>query len=275
MADAASPSGPYAEPRWTVALRNQLNVLPAIFFREAESRNGRRFAMGYLAAGIEPLTIAVVLAVLFSVLARNPPYGRSIMLFLGTGVFPIYLFFHTAVRMRAPLGAGRHRLRDPLERPLDHIVVLGLLHFVISMMVAVLFFAGLYAVGIKAALPENPIIAFEALSTIFLLGMAMGIVNSVVVRMLPIWDLIWPAIARTALHLSGLFYVVAFMPPKIRWYFELNPLLHGTNWFRHAFYPFYPQIASSSTYVLATAFGLLTFGLLLEAGTRHYLEGTE
>jgi capsular polysaccharide transport system permease protein len=261
--------------RWGLALRNQLNVFPAVFFRESESRQGRSFALGYLASGIEPLLVALVLAILFSVLSRNAPYGRSLMLFLATGVFPIYLFIHTSLRMRQSVGLGKRRVRYPLERPLDHVFVNAVLHLMTSSAMAVLFFGGLYLLGVPEALPEKPLVAFEALLTVFLLGLGMGLTNSVIVRILPIWDVFWPVVVRLALHFSGLFYVVAFLPPNVRGYFAYNPLLHGTNWFRHAFYPFYPDLVSNENYVLMWAFSLFTFGLLLEAGTRNFLEAKE
>jgi capsular polysaccharide transport system permease protein len=263
------------ERRWDLALRNQLNVLPAVLFRESESRRGRSFALGYLASGIEPLLVALVLAILFSVLDRDAPYGRSLMLFLGTGVFPIYLFIHTSLRMRQSVGLGKHRVRYPLERPLDHVLVNSVLHLITSVITAVLFFGGLYVLGVSEAVPEKPLVAIVALLTVFMLGLGMGLTNSVIVRIVPVWDVIWPVVVRLVLHFSGLFYVVAFLPPHIRFWFDFNPLLHGTNWFRHAFYPFYPDLVTDELYVLMIAFGFLTFGLLLEAGTRNFLEARE
>lgn len=275
MSEGGSGLASPGDRRWDLALRNQWNVLPAIFFRDADSRHGRRFLLGYLASGIEPLSIVLVLGFLFSVLARSTPYGRSLLLFLGTGVFPIYLFIHTSVRMRQSLGIGKHRVRFPIERPLDLVLVHALQHFLMNLLVAALFFSALYALGVNAAMPESPLIAFNALCAIFLFGLAMGIANSVIARMLPIWDLIWPAIARTTLHFSGLYYVAAYLPPTIRWYFQFNPVMYGTNWFRQAFYPFYPDFASDHGVLLMSGLSALTLGLLLEAGTRRYLEAKE
>jgi capsular polysaccharide transport system permease protein len=261
--------------RWNIALRNQINVLPAIFYRDADSRHGRSFLLGYVASAIEPLSIVLVLGFLFSILARHTPYGRSLLLFLGTGVFPIYLFIHTSVRMRQSLGIGKHRVRFPIERPLDLVFIHAIQHFLMNLVVAALFFWALYSFGIEAALPQDPLMAISALCAIFLFGLAMGIVNSVIARILPIWDLVWPAIARTTLHFSGLYYVAAYLPPSLRWIFAFNPVLHGTNWFRRAFYPFYPQFASDKLVLLMAGLTMLTFGLLLESATRQYLEAKE
>lgn len=263
-------------PRARSALRAQLDVLSGLFFREAEMRQGRSFALGYLAAGIEPLVIVATIGLLFSTLSRTPPYGKSLLLFLGTGVFPIYLFIHTSLRLRQPLAAGLHRIRYPIEQPLDHIFVHAVLHVLSSATVALLFFWALYYWGgVNEALPFDPMMAVSALAVILLLGIAMGILNAVVARMVPVWDILWPAFARASLHFSGPYFVAAYLTPDKRWYFGLNPLIHGVNWFRQAFYPFYPSQLTDRGYILMTAFVALTVGLLLEAGTRRYLEERE
>ena len=257
------------------AVRTQANVLAALFFREADMRHGRSFALAYLASGIEPLVIVATIGLLFSVLGHAPPYGRSLMLFLGTGVFPIYMFIHTSMRLRQALGPGSHRTRYPIEQPLDHVLVHALLHILSSSLVALFFFVGMYYLGVSAAWPWDPLIAVEALATIFLFGVAMGIFNSVVARIFPVWDLIWPAFARAQLHFSGPYFVVAYLPPNIRWYFGLNPVLHGVNWFRNAFYPFYPNQLTNPSFLLLSAMVMIALGLLLEAATRRYLEERE
>jgi hypothetical protein len=51
--------------------------------------------------------------------------------------------------------------------------------------------------------------------------------------------------------------------------------LHATDWFRGAFYPFFPASGSSHTYVLMCGLALVAFGLLLESNMRQYLESKE
>lgn len=255
------------------ALRIQFNVLSALLFREAEMRQGQTFALGYLASGIEPLIIVATIGLLFSALSKTPPYGTSLLLFLGTGVFPIYLFIHTSLRLRQPLNPGAARQRYPIERPFDHILIHALLHLVSSALVTVLFFGSLYYFfGVRAAIPDDPMTAVTALFVILVLGIAMGLVNAVIARILPVWDVFWPALARASLHFSGPYFVAAYLNPDSRFWFGLNPVIHGVNWFRHAFYPFYPNALTDQTYLVSAAFGLLFLGLLLEAGTRRHLD---
>ena len=268
------PSGRiYAAGPRRLALRNQYNVLSALLFREAGMRHGQNFTLGYLASGIEPLVIVATIGLLFSALSRTPPYGSSLLLFIGTGVFPIYLFIHTSLRLRQPLNAVAQRQRFPIERPFDHILVHALLHLVSSALVAIVFFAGLYMfLGVNAAIPGDPIAAVLSLLVVLMLGIATGILNSVIARIVPAWDLLWPGIARASLHFSGPYFVAAYLTPDTRWYFALNPVIHGVNWFRHAFYPFYPNELTDHAYIITFTAVLLFLGLLLEAGTRRYLE---
>ena len=268
------PSGRiYAAGPRRLALRNQFNVLSALLFREADMRHVQNFTLGYLASGIEPLVIVGTIGLLFSALSRTPPYGSSLLLFIGTGVFPIYLFIHTSLRLRQPLNAVAQRQRFPIERPFDHILVHAVLHLLSSALVALLFFGSLYMFfGVNAAIPGDPVTAVVALLVVLFLGIATGICNSVIARIVPAWDLVWPAIARASLHFSGPYFVAAYLPPDSRWYFGLNPVIHGVNWFRHAFYPFYPNQLTDHGYILTFTAVLLFFGLLLEAGTRRHLE---
>jgi capsular polysaccharide transport system permease protein len=275
MAEAASRFPPAGERRWDGAFRNFLHAWPAIYFNEADMHHGRRLVLGYLAAGLEPLFIVLVLDLMFTMLARHVPYGHSSLLFLGTGVYPIYMFIHTSIRMRHSLGRSKFRVRFPMERPLTVLLVHGVQHFITYMTVITLFFGTLYGMGVTDALPENPLMALEAISGVYVIGFGMGIINAVIGRLVPMWDLAWPAISRTVLHFSGLYYVIGYLPPSVRKPLLWNPVLHATDWFRGAFYPFFPASGSSHTYVLMCGLALVAFGLLLESNMRQYLESKE
>ncbi len=252
------------------ALQVWTRVLGALFYREAEMRRGKAFALGFVAAGLEPLIIIAAIGTLFTVIGRAAPYGSNLLLFIGTGVFPIYLFIHTSMRIREPLGwrFGRY----PVETSLDHVLVHALLHCLSSSAIAVLYFGGLYLFGVREAMPFDLFRAIEALAAIFLFGVAMGIVNSVVARLIPFWNTLWPGLARAALHFSAPYFVADYLSPNIRRWFALNPILHGVNWFRHAFYPMYPNIIDSHEYILLGGLIALTLGLVLERVFRRTMD---
>ncbi|WP_420383932.1 ABC transporter permease [Novosphingobium sp.] len=274
MADALSPRNDRESP-WTRELRTQMRVLGALFLRESETRRGRRFSVGYLAAGIEPLLVILTIGLVFYTINRQAPYGHSLFLFIATGVFPIYLFIHTSMRLRGALAPGSHRKRYPIETSLDHIVVHAVLHVLSTSVIGVAFFGFLYWLGIQEAVPWDPLSTMLALSIFFLFGIGAGIINSVIARLFPPWDALWPALARGSLHFSAPYFVAAYLPPNIRWYFAANPVIHAVNWFRQSFYFFYPAELTNIYYPLTFAIVMIVVGLLLEAGMRTYLEDKE
>jgi capsular polysaccharide transport system permease protein len=275
MAGAVRKRNHHQAGFWRNALHTEARVLSALFFRESETRRGRRFSLGYVAAGLEPLLVIITITMVFYTIGRQAPYGHSLFLFIATGVFPIYLFIHTSMRLRGALAPGSHRKRYPIETSFDHIMVHGVLHIISTALIGCSFFAFLYWFGIREALPWDPLNALLAVSIFFLFGVGAGIINSVIARLFPPWDTLWPALARGSLHFSAPYFVAAYEPPNVRWYFGLNPVIHAVNWFRQSFYFFYPNQLTTASYPLAFAIVMIVVGLLLEAGMRTYLEDKE
>ena len=271
-APARTPADPGAIDQAMIglALRRQWLVLSAMVLREARARHGRSFNFAFALGMVEPLIIIGAICLLFYLINRPPIYGDSMVLFVATGVFPVYLFIQTTSRMHEPLLTA-HVGRYPIEVPLDGVIAHATLHALASATVAVLFFAVFYACGEKEALPYDLGQALAALLAIYGFGVGAGIVNAVIGRIVPLWGSVWPAISRASVHFSGIYYIVAFFPPGIRDDFAVNPMLHGVEWFRTAFFPFYPAIELSRGYLVWGAALSLFLGLCLERLFRRRL----
>ncbi len=253
------------------AIGVQARVFYALFLRESETRRGKGFAFGFVAAALEPLIIIVAISTLFWLLGRQAGYGASLLVFVGTGVFPVYVFLHTSMRIREPL-SGSEVGRFPVETSLDHVLVHAILHLVSTVSVAVLFFATVFfAFHDRQAIPFDPAAAVGALSATFMLGIALGMFNSVIAKLIPIWNTIWPGISRAAIHFSGMYFVADYLPPNHRKFFALNPILAGVSWFRTGFYPTYPRILDNHGFILMTALVAMTLGLLIERQFRRWM----
>jgi capsular polysaccharide transport system permease protein len=248
----------------------QSRVLGSIFIKEAGLRRGRSFAFGWLLAALEPLIIVTAASLMFSLLVRAPMYGDSLLLFIGTGVFPMYLVIYSSVRVREPaIGPNAHRF--PIETSLDDLLIHAILHLITTVVVAVGFFFTLSRLGVRDAIPYAPMTAISAVLTLLVLGMGIGLVNTVIARFFPLWAMMWPAIIRGMVHLSGLYIVADYLRPDVRAWFDLNPLLNGVNWFRQAFYPHYPAVTSHPGRIMLLALASLTLGIALERTFRRGL----
>ncbi len=277
MSDATAGSGPALSPTSFAQVRRALTVqrrvLTALFMREAGIRRGQAYGLGWLLGAVEPLLIIGVVGTLFSITNHAPAYGSNMLLFVGTGVFPMYIFLYTSIRVREPVALA-HAGRYPAELPLDEIAVHAALHLIATMVVAVAFFGGLALMGVREAVPCDVPTLLASSTTLFIFGVGMGVVNAAIGRIVPFWSIAWSALVRILFHFSGLYFVVDYFTPKARSYFEINPLTHGLNWFRHAFYPFYSDTAADSHFVMACALAAVFFGLTSERLLRReYLRG--
>jgi capsular polysaccharide transport system permease protein len=268
MSVAAPP--PPGAPGWVANLRFaryalavQWRVWTAILLKESNLRRGRSFTFGWLIGATEPLIIIGAISLLFILLGRAPAYGTSMLLFTGSGVFPMYLMIYGSIRVREPMNAQAIH-RYPLESPIDEILIHCLLHVLATSMVGFAYFFTLYKFGVNDAKPHDIMTVLAAGGAMTLLGLGLGVLNSIIARFIPLWATLWPGLIRGSIHFSGIYIVVDFSPPNIRKFFDANPLLNGVNWFRHGFYPHYPDMTNHPVRVMLICLSLVVFGLALE-----------
>ena len=74
------------------------------------------------------------------------------------------------------------------------------------------------------------------------------------------------------IFLSGIHYMVDFMSPQVRDAISWNPLVHGIELFRIAFYPQFPSNVLDTTYFLYWVLGSLCIGLCLSRMFRRIVD---
>jgi capsular polysaccharide transport system permease protein len=73
------------------------------------------------------------------------------------------------------------------------------------------------------------------------------------------------------LHNTGIFYVPAAMPDRMRDILVWNPVLQAIDWFRSGFFPIYDPHWLDWRYVVILALLALFAGIGLERGVRRRL----
>lgn len=255
------------------AATSNLRVLGGILIRDASYRGAKPLVFGFLADIIEPLMIVAVICFFRWALADQAKYGTDVVLFIGTGVFPSWLWVRTCLYVAKPVSSEHPMF--PVESQLDHIVIHGLLHLINSSLGAIGFFTVLYYCGEKDALPADVWMAIVSMAVLFFFGLGVGLINSVLGRFIPVWAGIWAAIARGLMHFCAIFMVPDYLNPPVRQLFWYNPVLHGVSWFRHAFYPTYPNVINDHGYILAFMLITLPIGLLAVRVLEKQVEGDE
>jgi capsular polysaccharide transport system permease protein len=243
---------------WTI----QLRVLAAVFSREIDVQSGR-IAFGFVLEILEPLFHIGVICLWHYMLRVQPVYGSSIVLFISTGIYPIFVFVHLSSRVRATSVSAGHR-RFPIEGPLDFIISgTGMIMFA-YVLVGIVLFVGLAIFSTAQAIPFEFSVILESVLALACLGFGIGLCNAVIQRLTPIWHYFWGAIARALILFSGALYVADFLPVHLREVLAWNPVLHAVELFRQGFYPYYPTLIYDGDYMWGCALAPIVVGLCLQ-----------
>jgi len=187
-----------------------------------------------------------------------------------TGIIPYHVFVHTSGSMTYAIGCNGSLLQLPLVTTFDVIIARGLLEFVTDLLVAIILLAAFAAIGLGAG-PHDLCGAALSLAVVWLFACGCGFVNAVVSVFCKSWDKVWANLTRILYFCSGIFYVPAMMPERIRDLLAWNPVLHAVDWFRASFFVEYAPHWLDRGYLVLLATLTLSLGIVLERGLRRHL----
>ncbi|SEO23637.1 capsular polysaccharide transport system permease protein [Gemmobacter aquatilis] len=265
----ATPVLPDAAPVFRAVRRfATLRTIIALMLREMSSSFGRTPG-GYVWAVVEPLGAIIILAVMFSVIARHPPLGTNFLLFYATGFLPFSLYQDVSTSVTRCLSYSRPLLGYPAVTWMDALLARFILNTLTTLMVSYILLTGiimLFETG--SVIRIGPILASMTMSA--LIGLGVGAINCALIGLFQTWGQIWSIASKPLFIVSGVFMLIDDMPPTVRELMLYNPLIHATGEMRHGFYPMYTADYVSYTYVFTVALGMIAFGFILLG--RYYRE---
>ncbi|MBD8665911.1 ABC transporter permease [Rhizobium sp. CFBP 8752] len=245
-------------------MTRQVRVVTALTIREVRIRNGKNAFM-QLFDLLEALVFIIVHWIIFSYMHRTLLVGDSLLLFITTGIFPVLFFRTMSIRAASAIEAAKSVVAVPLVEALDYSLARVFVEFLSFSLMFMFFFAGIEAFGLsKFAIPYNPIAVVEFALLMPLLALGVGLVNSSLIFVFPLWKFAWSMISRVQIFFSAVFFIPEYMPPAVKNILAYNPMLHFVALFRTGFYPTYPTHLLSKMYILQWTFGALVTGLAAE-----------
>jgi len=239
-----------------------ISVWKALFLREALTRlSAGRSAWLWLL--LEPVAHVAFLMIIFSTIRQRVLPGVEFALFLAIGVIGFHLFKNSAQRSIGAISANMALFAYRQGKPIDSVLVRIFLEGVIQLFVGVSLLSIMALFGFDV-LPNDPLRAITAWMLLWLFGAGLGLMLSVGATLVPEIGKIANLTFTPLYFISGVFFAPFMMPAVIQEYLILNPIIHGLEGLRSAFFRGYPNIAGISLSYLAV-FSLLTvfFGLLL------------
>ena len=248
------------------ALVRKGNVMKAVMLRDMRTRFFNH-GLGFIVVILWPLVHLFILLTIYSLLGRQSPYGSSLYLFFGTGLVPTLSFMYVSRMMVASILANKPMLYFPAIHITDIIFGRATLEVLGSCMMALFVIIILSLLG-ENAIPIDIPNAVAALASTLLLAVGVGSLVSLLAVALPATMIFYFLLVVAVYILSGTLFVPAALPQPIIEVLAWNPVMHGVEWMRTAYFIDYPRQVLDKGYLLSFGACSLFLGLALERGLR-------
>jgi capsular polysaccharide transport system permease protein len=242
-----------------------LRVFAALMIREMITRYGRSWG-GYIWAIIEPMSVILMLTLVFTQILDRPVYGDSFLLFFATGYLPFYFFMNVSGQVSSGIAVNRELLQLPMVKPIDVLFARFVLAYLTLLIVSVVIFY-VAALTMRHGMSFDPVSILAGFTSAALLGLGVGCLNAFIFAILPVWRQVWGVLSAPLLIISGVFYPLDSLPSHIQDILVWNPIVHSIGRTRAAFYPSYRDEYVDLRYVLVIA--LVAFLIALYVMLRH------
>ena len=239
-----------------------LSVWNALFLREALTRlfsaRGKWFWLFF-----EPVFHISYIMFLFSVIRVRSVGGFDTAIWVMVGMLGFFMFKRTGTQVSNGISANQALFAYRQVKPVDTLLVRGVLEGMLMVIVAVILFAITALLG-YAVIPDDALMLLGAFWGLWLLGMGYGLFLSVVTELLPDLKTIMQLIMMPMYIISGVIFPLASVPLPYRDWLMLNPVAHGLEAVRLGFESTYHTVPGlSMSYVFGFALVSIFLGLAL------------
>jgi capsular polysaccharide transport system permease protein len=239
-----------------------LSVWKALFLREALSRlsTGRAAWLWLL---LDPMAQIAAMAYVGTVERVGNVRGENTSLWIMIGVADYVLFQRTLMQSMNAINANQALFSYRQVKPVDTVLVRAVLEGMLMIPVIIILCACLIALGIDA-IPGDPLLAMGAIFGVWLLGLGLGLIFSVLSELVPE---VGKFVSLTTLPIhfaSGVLLSLALVPEPYFDWLMFNPLAHGLEGTRLGFLPEYHAFSQLSiSYLYSFALVSVFLGLAL------------
>lgn len=240
-----------------------LHVWHALFMREASGRiTGDRLGWSWLF--LEPLAHIGIMVALRQLMGRIRFIpGAEFIPWLVVGIMGFLLFRNAMNRSMNAISSNLGLFAYRQVHPIDTVFVRAILEGILKSAVFALLVCIASLLGIQV-IPADAITAAGIWFSIWLLGFGFGLIFSVVVTMVQELAKFIALLTFPLYFLSGVIIPVQLKPLAIQKYLLYNPVLHGLESLRLAFFDTYRTINGIDiNYLLYWALSTVLLGLML------------
>ncbi len=240
------------------SLRAQGRIVGALMLRDMRTRFGHSH-LSFLIALAWPLSHLFSVFLPFVFFAKYVPVGGSPSVFIATGVAPYVLCMYPARMVSIAILVNHPLLMFPIVKTTD-IILARVAVEILSALIVISMFVSILAAFEVEIVPPDPAVAISAIFMSILLGIALGVLNVIVVSIFKFWQFVFVFVMIIMWVTAGATTVQISYSEQTRYLLSFNPLMHLVIWMRSAYYGDYSAIPLSKSYVLWVVFGALLLG---------------
>lgn len=257
-------------PDFKAALTNWLRVMHALIIRDIlalYAENG----MGYLWAFVQPLAYTATLAAVFIVAGHTAPLGTSIVAYLAAGIVPFVSLYQrvelaAAIAVRGNVSLLYFRQVTPLA-----LIAAAFVREYLTSLAVFVVIVGTIAFYDKSVTIHDPLQILAAATCMSLLGAVIGTLLGLGALAIPALAVAETVVARVMFFFSGALYYANLLPPRMREWALLNPLLHLIEFVRGGMFTIYQPRYVNWHYPLEFIVVGIAFVVVVLYSTRRYI----
>lgn len=239
-----------------IVLERVTSITALVYFRSKSKYSSRK--MGYASALVVPFITIAAIYIFFKFLRNKQPGDISIEVFILTGMVSLLLFQNT-------MSVFVNLMRKPRDNLMVHPVVNGFDICISTMavdlsplaIVSTIIVLALYILGFDIYIDNLPLFLICLIGAV-LFGVGIGSIIGIIALYAEVVLSFRTALNRLLFLLSGVFFSIDELPPRLYEFVKFIPLAHTIEGLRLSMYRSYPAKSMS----LSLAFGVITVILL-------------
>lgn len=247
------------------SLKVQYQVIRALVLRQILLRWGRN-NLGYLWLFLEPLIIISVIAGFVALFQKSgfekTHIGIDVLPFMFLGLSAAWTWRFTSQKCGGAFSGNIPLLEHRFIRPLDLFLSAAIVEILGVSAAFVMIYGFLIFIGL-ADLPRNLPLLIVAWSLMCWFALAYGVFFGALSGAFDFVEFAMRGVSVIFYITSGVFFAVVWLPPEYREFALINPMIHGTEMLRHAYFGDKLETFESPAYLIAWNVGLTFLALLI------------
>ena len=251
------------------AIRQHTNNVHALLIRDMMVRFGRN-NLGFLWTILEPMILCTGVLVIWSAIHSSTIHGVAVISFVLTGYMPLTLWRHMTNPLVRIVANNAGLLYHARLSHFDIVFARLILEFLSTTAALVVIYSVLLAIGLTEPVEDWGLL-FAAWLLTGWYHAGLGLIVAATTQIYEWAEKFLQPIQYLMLPLSGVFFMVDWLPSDAQRLIAWNPSVHCFEMFRGGFFGEAVTVHYDATYLASWSLALTVIGIVAVRNARYHL----